>query len=320
MIRIGQASSSETYSKFGTPPNQRRTGVTPAKPGGNMDGELNIEPFHSGFTAVFRCVDTKIADKMATFVERAIANGSHIGYGQNWIDTQYPMCGLYDALNESGETDPGKVTKLVNCTCATLIGDAAYFSGIYDPRFRLLNTGEQEAILMQTGKFIKLTDKDLLTVGRGCRRGDILHRIGHTAMILDTDLTEATEPRRIGNGAYRVNLRTGPGTENKIITEINENQIVELISTSSNGWGQVIYGGKIGFVSGKYLTHLDTAKASGDVWMRSEAGKSFDKIIVIPKGASVWISGDIKKVGLTPWYRVWFAGKTGWASGKYIKR
>lgn len=320
MIRIGQASSSETYSKFGTPPNQRRTGVTKAKPGGNMDGELNIEPFHSGFTAVFRCVDSKIAEKMATFVERAIANGSHIGYGQNWIDDKYPMCGLFDALNEAGETDPGKVTKLVNCSCATLIGAAAFFSGVYEPKFRLLNTKEQEAILMGTGMFVKITDKDLLTVGRGCRRGDLLHRIGHTAMILDTDPTQATEPRRIGNGAAKVNLRTGPGTDYKIITEISVNQIVELISTSSNGWGQVIFGNQIGFISGKYLATLDTAKATADVWMRKGAGTNNNKIIVIPKSATVWISGEIKKVGITPWYRVWYTGKNGWASGKIIKR
>ena len=51
MIRIGQASSSEINTPsnpgiFGIPPNQLRTGVTQAKPEGNLDGELNIIPFY----------------------------------------------------------------------------------------------------------------------------------------------------------------------------------------------------------------------------------------------------------------------------------
>ena len=322
MIRIGQASGPEVKGIFGTPPNQLRTGVTKAKPYGNLDGELNIAQFHSGFTAVFRCTDSKIADKMATFVEHAVMNWRGVGYGQQWVDDKYTFTGLFDWLMDNGETDPLNCTKPVNVSCATLLGAAAYFSGIYDPRLRLLNTYEEEQILMSTGKFVKLTDPDLLTVGRGCRRGDLLHRIGHTAIVLDDDTTQATEPRRIGNGAYKVNLRTGPGTEYGIIKEIKGNEIVELISTASNGWGQVKSGNQIGYISGKYLVELDKAKASDNVWLRTVAGKttSDTQIIVIPAGAIARISGNVKKVKTTTWYETWYTGKSGWASGKYIKR
>ena len=47
-IRIAQAASSETGTKYGTAPNQRRTGVTLANPGGNLDGELNVVKFAGG--------------------------------------------------------------------------------------------------------------------------------------------------------------------------------------------------------------------------------------------------------------------------------
>ena len=320
MIRIGQASGPEVAGKFGTPPNQLRTGVTKAKPYGNLDGELNIAQFHSGFTAVYRCTDSGIADKMATYVEHAVMNWQGVGYGQQWIDDKYTFTGLFDWLMEHGETDPLKCTKPVNVSCATLLGGAAYFAGIYEPKLRILNTYDEEAWLMGTGKFVKLTDPDLLTVGRGCRRGDILHRIGHTAIVLDDDLTEATEPRRIGN-CYKCNLRTGPGKENSVIREMDSGEIVELISTASNGWGQVKAGKDIGYVAGQYLTELAKAKAAGNVWLRKSAGDTSKaaEIIVIPVGSVVRITGAVKKVGLTPWYETWFTGKHGWASGKYIK-
>ena len=71
MIRIAQASSSEVHTKsnpgkFGTPPNQLRTGVTAAKPYGNMDGELNVQAWYAyDWEAVFRPVNLQVADKMA---------------------------------------------------------------------------------------------------------------------------------------------------------------------------------------------------------------------------------------------------------------
>lgn len=319
MIRIAQASSSETYSKFGTPPNTRRTGVTDAKPYGNMDGELDTAAFHSGFTSVFRCTDPKIADKAATFAENAVKNWKYIGYGQNWIDDKYPMSGLFDAMMQMGSPDPLYVRQLVNCTCATLVGASYYFAGVYEPMFRLLNTMEQEKILLGTGKFIKLTDPDLVNSGRGIRRGDIMHRIGHTAIVLDDDQDLLTVPYLTANCAF-CNLRSGPGTENRIIETLPNNTPVLWIS-SLNGWGQVDHGGKIGYISGKYLKPMPTMTATGDCWLRSEAGK-IDKtteIIVIPKGTKAGVTGKTKRIGLTIWRECVYASKIGWSSGKYIK-
>lgn len=318
MIRIAQASSSETYSKFGTPPNQRRTGVTPEKPYGNLDGELNVAAYHSGFDRIFRCTDPKIADKAATLIENAVKNWKYVGYGQNWIDDKYPMCGLYDALLGMGNPDPLYVRQPVNCTCATLIGAGFYFAGVYEPRFRLLNTMEQEKILMSTGKFVKLTDPDLVQSGRGVRRGDILHRIGHTAIVLDDDPELLTVPYLTANCAF-CNLRTGPGTEYSIIQALPNDTPVLWIS-SQNKWGQVDYNGKIGFISGKHLKPMPTATAAGDCWLRTEPKVRKDtEIIVIPKGAKPGVTGRTRTIGLTTWRECVYASKIGWASGKYIK-
>lgn len=317
MIRIAQASSSETYTKFGTPPNQRRTGATKSKPGGNMDGELNVEAFHTGFAAVFRCTDPKIADKAATYAEHAVANGQYIGYGQNWIDDKYPMSGLFDAIWKATDPDPAKVTTLVNCTCATLVGACYYAAGIYEPKFRLLNTGEQEAIMMGTGMFVKLTDPDLVNSGRGIRRGDVLWRNGHTAMVLDDDPFSITIPYRTANCAY-CNLRTGPSINYKVLETLKCGEPLLYLSTSENDWGQVSHNGLVGYVSGIYLEPLPTMTATFDVWLRADAGKDNESIIVIPKGAAVGITGRTKKVSGTVWHECIYASKIGFASGKYL--
>lgn len=179
-IRIAQAASSETFSKYGTAPNQRRTGVTASNPGGNMDGELNVINFAGGWEAVYRISDSAIADKIATFMERAVANGSHIGYSQD--STRF---GVWDALAKLNSTDPFQIKTLVNCDCATLVGAAVNYSGIKRADLRGLVTWRMDEILTSAG-FKKLTDKDLLQSAVGIKRGDILWKTGHTAVALDS--------------------------------------------------------------------------------------------------------------------------------------
>lgn len=317
MIRIAQAASSEYFNKWGEPPNQRRTGVTKAKPEGNLDGELNVVAFgNSGWTSVFRPVDEKTADKIAWIMERAVMNGSFIGYGQN--NGAYPRTGVFDALMNMAAPDPFAIRVLCNCDCSSLVGAACYYAGVYNPAFRNMNTSTERMQLLQTGQFIELKDKELLQSAKGVRRGDIYWKNGHTCVALDTDTTLTTIPCKVAN-CVTCNLRTGPGTENKIIKELPAGKRIDLISTASNGWGQVKVDGVIGYVSPKYFIELPVTRAKGDCWLRKDAGTDYKGLIVIPKNARVYLNGDMKKVGLTPWYGVVYADREGFASGKYIK-
>lgn len=183
-IRIAQAASSETYGKYGTAPNQRRTGVTTSKPEGNLDGELNIVNFAGGWECVYRPKDDKVAEFIATFMYSAVANGSHIGYSQDAT-----RVGVFDECKKMTLPNPARITVLVNCDCATLVGAAIYFSGIKLDSLRKLCTWEMEDVLMNSGQFIKLTSKDLIQSGKGIKRGDILWKTGHTAVALDSDIS-----------------------------------------------------------------------------------------------------------------------------------
>lgn len=186
MIRIAQAASSETGTKFGTAPNQRRTGVTVAKPGGNLDGELNVINFSGGWEAVYRPKDNKVAEFIANFMMSAVANGSHIGYSQDAT-----RVGVFDQCAKMTLPNPGMINIPVNCDCATLVGAAIYFAGIKLSTLRKLCTWEMDDVLLKSGQFTKLTDKQLLQSGVGIKRGDILWKTGHTAVALDSNDPQA---------------------------------------------------------------------------------------------------------------------------------
>ena len=181
MIRIAQASSSENFTKYGKAPNQRRTGSSRTKPEGNLDGELNIVPWYGGWEAVYRPIDGEVAEKIATFMYRAVANGNYWGY--SWSGNTE----AWDALHKKNTTDPMDVDTLVNCDCCTLVGAAVDAAGIHDSGLRAMVTWKEDEVLMRTNAFIKLTDKDMLNNGKGIRRGDILWKTGHTAVALDSD-------------------------------------------------------------------------------------------------------------------------------------
>lgn len=184
MIRIAQASSSENRTKYGKAPNQRRTGASRTKPEGNLDGELNVVPWYGGWEAVYRAIDAEVAERIATIAYRVVANGNYIGYSWGG-NTQ-----LFDAMKKKGTTDPMDVDTLVNCDCGTKVGACVYFAGIHDEGLRAMTTWREDEILMRTNAFTKITDKEMLENGKGIRRGDIVLKSGHTAVVLDSDPVE----------------------------------------------------------------------------------------------------------------------------------
>jgi len=186
--RIAQASSSEDYTKYGKAPNQRRTGASRTKPEGNLDGELNVTDWYGGWSCVYRAVDPAVAEKIATFAYRAVANGNYIGY--SWSGNYQ----LFDALKAKGSTDPMDVDTLVNCDCATLVGAAVYYAGIHADGLRAMVTWKEDTVLMGTNAFVKMSGKELCEQGKGICRGDILWREGHTAVALDNDPDYNTKP------------------------------------------------------------------------------------------------------------------------------
>lgn len=333
MLRLAQAASSEYFSAYGTPPNQRRTGVTKDRPGGNMDGELNVVPFYGGWKYVFRPKDERIAERIAWLMEGAVENGSYIGYGQGSLASdggKYPREGVFDALFAMVSPETRKIKNLCNCDCSSLVAACVYSCGTLDPKlyvpeFRTMWTGTERQMLMATGAFVELTDPLLLELGTGIKRGDILLMEGHTAVSIDDDDHKDTYPVVICGCAFS-RIRKGPGIEYETITTVGEGKILnaegKAVDKDGDIWYRVIYDGVYGYTSAMYADPLPTAKCTSDTWLRKEPGTKGAQIIVIPKGATVYLTGAKKTAlsGVIPrvWYECIYGGHRGWASSLNI--
>ena len=317
MIRIAQATSSETFSNFGTPPNQRRTP-------GKLDGELEVRSFYaSGWKAVFRAKDMDVRNKIAELAEKMVAHGEIYGYSQALTGPE-ARTGAFDAMFSMAHPDPAAVKYPVNVDCSSMASTCVYFAGVYEPALRNMNTTTEPEMLIATDQFVMLQDKELLESAAGCCRGDIYWRYGHTMICLDTDPVQQYDPVIICN-CSACNMRTGPGTSNKKIKTLHPGDVVDKISTAENGWIQIRDGDVYGYVSGKYWKYMDKGLATGNVWMRDQPGYLINgkpkgkQIIVIPCNANVYLTGEILKAFPYTWYECIYAGRKGWASGMYIK-
>lgn len=58
-----------------------------------------------------------------------------------------------------------------------------------------------------------------------------------------------------------LNMRSGASAKYRRVLTIPKGRSVTVLSTASNGWKKVSYGGKTGYVSGKYLTTKSVASA-----------------------------------------------------------
>lgn len=322
MLRLAQAASSENYSEWGIPPNQRRTP-------GKMDGELNIVPFYGGWEYIFRPKDERVAERIAWLMEGAVENGEYIGYSQN--NGEYPREGVFDALFKMVTPETRKIDTLSNCDCSSLVGACVYSCGVlnamlYEPKLRTMWTGTEQQMLMDTGAFVEIVDPLMLELGTGLRRGDILLKTGHTAVSIDNDDHRDTFPVRIEDCAFS-RIRKGPSTKYETIKTVGAGTILFAEGMTEDedgsGWYRVIDNALVGYTSAKYANPLKTGVCKNDTWLRQEAGTKGQQIIVIPKGADVYLTGDKKRAmsGITPrvWYECVYGGHIGWASSLNIK-
>lgn len=317
MIRIAQAASSEYFTAWGEPPNQRRTGATKENPGGNMDGELNVVPFYGPWEKVFRPVNSVIADRIAYLAEETVRNGAYGGYGQN--NGKYPRTGLFDIMLKQTKPEPMQIKTLFNVDCSSMSGACVYHAGVQDKRLRDMWTGSAREILLSTGEFVEITDKTLIQSAVGIKRGDILWKTGHMAICLDSDSEQESVPVKVWY-CTACNLRTGPSALDYRVKVLHPGDIVEWISTADNGWLQVKAGNDYGYISPKYYKRLDTLRCTFPTWLRTDCViEEATEIIVIPEGATAYITGETKKIVARTWYKSIYAGREGWASGKYLK-
>jgi len=126
-----------------------------------------------------------------------------------------------------------------------------------------------------------------------------------------------------------LNMRTEAGTNNRIILTIPKGQQIIYVA-SNNGWYQVSYGGKGGYVSsafvnktqvkvtepvssGTSISQTGQVITTGTLNFRTGPDKTYSKVGTLPRNTTVSYS-EVKN----GWYLITYNGKTGYASGRYL--
>lgn len=141
--------------------------------------EVMTQPWSSGGTwsYVIRPKSATVAKKIATAMSQACAN-NNIGY------SQADRLSLNTAAVKTGY-NLAKVGKC-NCDCSALVAVCVNAAGIKVSPY--MYTGNELALLRQTGKFTVITAAAQCKKGKGLRAGDILLRKGHTAIVTAGDI------------------------------------------------------------------------------------------------------------------------------------
>lgn len=148
------------------------------KAGDNNGKELRTQDYYvpsTSWKCVFRANDPKVAEKLAKTMEDACAN-DNIGYDQLQRTTLYS-----NALVK--KWDLSKIKTPCECDCSSLVAVCINACGI--PISKDMYTGNEKSLIKATGEFITLTDTKYTNSSNYLKRGDILLKDGHTAIVLD---------------------------------------------------------------------------------------------------------------------------------------
>ena len=137
-------------------------------------------------------------------------------------------------------------------------------------------------------------------------------------------------PDKIGKASANINIRKDAGTKYGKIDTLPKGTSVIVYgykNVSGVNWYKIKYKGKLGFVSGEYLTvrktkvytyqPIKTGITTARVNMRKGSNTECSKISTIPSGANVKVYGYEDVPGIN-WYKVSYDGKIGYISGRYL--
>lgn len=231
---------------------------------------------HSKGWIVIRARRPEAAAAIARNMQAACDN-DHIGYCQTHRSSATAAAKQYGY-------DLSKVTQDCETDCSELVRVCCLYAGIHVGAF---STASEAAALEATDEFDILTEDKYCKSSEYLLRGDILvtRTKGHTVVVLDNGAKAADDRKPVSTPT--------PQTPKKAAAALY----------------------KSASLSGVY-------RAQADLHMRYKQGLITPEnvVCVIPAGKTVRCYGFYNVVKGVKWYLVVYNGKTGYASGKYLKR
>lgn len=115
-----------------------------------------------------------------------------------------------------------------------------------------------------------------------------------------------------------LNVRTGPGTNYKVIGALSYGSTLSIVASSKdNKWYRVTTGTYNGWVSASYVEVVANATyktTTAALYLRSGRGTNYTALALIPKGTRVEVS-DLK----SNWYKVKYNNINGYSHANYLK-
>lgn len=147
-----------------------------------------------------------------------------------------------------------------------------------------------------------------------------------------TTITEVEECSDVFKAQIGFNVRTGPSTSYSQIGRLLQGQVFQVKGKCSNGWYQIQYGSKTGYVSDKYLDKMEDGstdpqvvgtakvdtKSTRDPYLAIRYGQGTDteKLDDAKTGTELQILAD--KSPVKGWIKVRYNNLTGYAYNKWL--
>ena len=131
---------------------------------------------------------------------------------------------------------------------------------------------------------------------------------------IDSDESDSGEYATVN--ANRLNFREGPGTSHTIITTLTRGASVKILEDGT--WLKVQYGGKTGYVYGKYISKSGGSTIEGTVSasvlnIRSGPGTNYTKLGQFTRGNKVSV---IEKG--SSWHKISYGSGVAYVYARYI--
>ncbi len=144
------------------------------------------------------------------------------------------------------------------------------------------------------------------------------------------------EPKDGAVNASGVNVRSGAGTNNSVVTVVSTGTAVKVTGEAKDSsgavWYKVTIGSTEGYIHSDYVT-IGAAGGSTDsgetmnkkgtvnddyVYVRTGAGTNNDRITHLNKGTAVTVVGEATDGAGDVWYKIQYSGGTGYMHSDYI--